>query len=150
MTISPALRAAARSVYRDLWRASSTTFSGAICPFLNTIVTPSYLLTWQATRQYFQAWLYSQNVTVPLLCRCIGFRQKIRKDALDQYSVADEEVFKNNLKLGREIADFLRKNIVQAERLSGKFEEDNSGIYSMCEPFLSLVQGFPHGMQKFA
>jgi len=94
MSISPALRAAARSVYRDLWRASSTTFSG----------DPPILL---------------------------AFRQKIRKDALDQYSVTDEDVFKNNLKLGREIADFLRKNIVQAERLPGKFEEDNTETYKI-------------------
>lgn len=30
MSISPPLRAAARSVYRDLWRASATTFAGAV------------------------------------------------------------------------------------------------------------------------
>jgi len=30
MSISPPLRAAARSVYRDLWRASAATFAGAI------------------------------------------------------------------------------------------------------------------------
>ena len=28
--IPPPLRAAARSVYRDLWRASTTTFSGTL------------------------------------------------------------------------------------------------------------------------
>ena len=67
--------------------------------------------------------------------RCIAFRQKIRKDALEQYSVADEEVFKNNLKLGREIADFLRKNIVQAEHLPGKTGEDNTETYSTCTLF---------------
>ena len=39
MPIPPTLRAAARSVYRDLWRASATTFAGAICPFPNSIVT---------------------------------------------------------------------------------------------------------------
>jgi hypothetical protein len=67
--------------------------------------------------------------------RCIAFRQKIRKDALEQYSVADEEVFRNNLKLGREIADFLRKNIVQAEHLPGKTGEDNMETYSTCTLF---------------
>ncbi|KAH9977280.1 RF-1 domain-containing protein [Lactifluus volemus] len=76
------LRAAARSVYRDLWRASATTFSG----------DPPVLL---------------------------AFRQKMRRDALEQSSVVDEVAFRNNLKVGREIADFLRKNIVQAERLNG-------------------------------
>jgi hypothetical protein len=29
-SLSPSLRAVARSVYRDLWRASATTFSGAV------------------------------------------------------------------------------------------------------------------------
>ena len=33
MSISSPLRAAARSVYRDLWRASATTFAGAIGSF---------------------------------------------------------------------------------------------------------------------
>ncbi|KAH9063715.1 hypothetical protein EDB83DRAFT_799497 [Lactarius deliciosus] len=79
-TIPPPLRAAARSVYRDLWRASSTTFSGDL----------------------------------PVLS---AFRQKIRKDALDQRAIKDEDVFRSNLNIGREIAVFLRKNIVQAERL---------------------------------
>ena len=85
-----------------------------------------------------------------LLYRCIAFRQKTRKDALDQSSVTDEDVFKNHLKLGREIADFLRKNIVQAERLPGKLEEDDTETYSTCDLFSPLVQDFPHGMQKFA
>jgi hypothetical protein len=150
MSISPTLRAAARSVYRDLWRASATTFSGAICPFQNAIDTRSYLLTWQATLPYFQAWPYFHNVTVSFLCRCTAFRQKIRKDALGQYSVTDEQVFKNNLKLGREIADFLRKNIVQAERLPGQTGEDNEETYSTCTSSFQVPQGFPHGAQKSA
>jgi hypothetical protein len=41
MSISPPLRAAARSVYRDLWRASATTFSGAIGPF-ETMLPPTH------------------------------------------------------------------------------------------------------------
>jgi peptide chain release factor len=52
----------------------------------------------------------------------------MRRDALEQSSVTDEVAFRNNLKVGREIADFLRKNIVQAERLDG---EDNMETYSM-------------------
>jgi peptide chain release factor len=50
---------------------------------------------------------------------------------LEQYSVTDE-AFKNNLKLGREIADFLRKNIVQAERLHMQPGEENTDTYSTC------------------
>ncbi|KAI0290511.1 RF-1 domain-containing protein [Russula brevipes] len=94
MSISPALRAAARSVYRDLWRASATTFAG----------DPPVLL---------------------------AFRQKIRKDASEQGLVTDEDIFKNQLRLGREIADFLRKNIVQAERLSAQSGENDMETYKL-------------------
>ena len=80
--------------------------------------------------------VFGVSLPLPLMpFRCIAFRQKIRKDALEQYSVVDEEVFKNNLKLGREIADFLRKNIVQAEHLPGKIGEDNTETYSTCTLF---------------
>jgi hypothetical protein len=51
----------------------------------------------------------------------------MRKDALEQSSVMDEVAFLNYLKVGREIADFLRKNIVQAERSNG--EETYSTLY---------------------
>ena len=33
ISLSPPLRAAARSVYRDLWRASATTFAGTVVHF---------------------------------------------------------------------------------------------------------------------
>ncbi|KAI0003340.1 RF-1 domain-containing protein [Russula compacta] len=94
MSISPSLRAAARSVYRDLWRASTTTFAG----------DPPVLL---------------------------AFRQKMRKDASEQYAIRDEDVFQNNLRLGREIADFLRKNIVQGERLPIQPREDDTETYKI-------------------
>ncbi|KAI9456265.1 RF-1 domain-containing protein [Lactarius psammicola] len=93
-TIPPPLRAAARSVYRDLWRASTTTFSG----------------------------------DPPVLT---AFRQKIRKDALEQRAIKDEEVFRNNLNIGQEIANFLRKNIVQAERLQEIPGEDDTETYKI-------------------
>jgi peptide chain release factor len=53
----------------------------------------------------------------------------MRRDAVEQGSVTDEETFRRDLKLGREIADFLRKNIVQAERLQVQHGEGNT--YSM-------------------
>lgn len=54
----------------------------------------------------------------------------MRKDALEQRSVTDEEAFRSNLKLGREIADFLKKNIVQAERVQVQHGEDDMETYS--------------------
>ena len=65
-----------------------------------------------------------------LSCSHAGFRQKMRKDALEQRSVTDEEAFRSNLKLGREIADFLKKNIVQAERVQVQHGEDDMETYS--------------------
>jgi peptide chain release factor len=55
----------------------------------------------------------------------------MRRDALEQSSVTDEEAFRSNLKLGREIADFLKKNIVQAERLQVQHGEPEGNTYSM-------------------
>jgi hypothetical protein len=77
-----------------------------------------------------------------------AFRQKIRKDALEQYSVSDEEVFKDNLKLGREIADFLRKNIVQAERLRVQHGGENRETYSTCIVSLFTLLGVLMSMQR--
>lgn len=78
------------------------------------------------------------------LTPCKAFRQKIRKDALEQYSVTDEEAFKKNLKLGREIADFLRRNIVQAERLHMQPGEENTDTYSTYRLlfFFRIARGF--------
>jgi hypothetical protein len=77
-----------------------------------------------------------RNIAFTPLRLCKAFRQKIRKDASEQYSVTDEEVLKNNLKLGREIAGFLRKNIVQAERLQVQPGEENTETYSTCSILL--------------
>lgn len=76
------------------------------------------------------------------LTPCKAFRQKIRKDALQQYSVTDEEAFKKNLKLGREIADFLKRNIVQAERLQMQPGEENTDTYSTWKLFFLIARGF--------
>jgi len=53
ISLSPPLRAAARSVYRDLWRASTTTFAGVVGSFLNNTVTYLYFLTRKVTHQCF-------------------------------------------------------------------------------------------------
>ncbi len=73
---------------------------------------------------------FPERSLVSCLCSCIAFRQKIRKDALEQRAIKDEEVFRNNLNIGREIANFLRKNIVQAERLQEIPGEDDTETYS--------------------
>ena len=75
---------------------------------------------------------------VSYLCSFIAFRQKIRKDALEQRAINDEEAFRNKLNIGREIANFLRKNIVQAERLQKTPGEDTEA-YSTCKWFFLHV-----------
>lgn len=141
-TIPPPLRAAARSVYRDLWRASTTTFSGTSnLSHLSYIVThaPSYHdvagdppMLLGVTR--FSGWYLDFY-----LCSCIAFRQKMRKDARNQRAIDDEEAFRNNLNLGRDIATFLRKNIVQAERLQKVPGEDTEAYSTRKWPFFRVV-----------
>lgn len=47
------------------------------------------------------------------------------------------------MKLGREIADFLRKNIVQAQRLHRQPGEENVDTYSTCRLlFFTSLEGF--------
>jgi hypothetical protein len=82
----------------------------------------------------------SKRSLVSYSCSYIAFRQKIRKDALEQRAIADEDAFRKNLNVGREIANFLRKNIVQAERLQKIPGEDDSETYSTCKwPFFCII-----------
>ncbi|KZP20766.1 hypothetical protein FIBSPDRAFT_919761 [Athelia psychrophila] len=77
MSISASLRASGRAAYRDLYRASSLTFTG--------------------DERVLRA-----------------FREKMRTDALSVRGTIDPVQFEEQVKLGREIAEMLRKNVVQA------------------------------------
>ncbi|KAI0050049.1 hypothetical protein FA95DRAFT_1537130 [Auriscalpium vulgare] len=96
MSIPPSLRAAGRSVYRDLWRAAGTTFTG----------------------------------DDELIC-ALAFRKKMRTDAENQRAVINEEVYQENLKHGREIAEFLRKNLVQAQRVASQQQAKGVETYKI-------------------
>ncbi|TFK42986.1 RF-1 domain-containing protein [Crucibulum laeve] len=80
MSITPALRASARSAYRNLYRAASNTFSG------DELVLKA-------------------------------FRQKMRTDALNAQTATEPETYQQHIQLGREIADILRRNVVQAVKV---------------------------------
>ncbi|KAF8652727.1 hypothetical protein AX16_004226 [Volvariella volvacea WC 439] len=82
MSITPSLRASARSAYRNLLRASSDTFSG------------------------------DANVLQ-------AFREKMRTDALAYKDITNPEEYEQSVKLSNEIAQILRKNIVQGRRVEG-------------------------------
>ncbi|KAJ4469499.1 RF-1 domain-containing protein [Lentinula edodes] len=80
MSISAELKASARSAYRSLYRASSSTFGG--------------------------------DVTV-----LSAFRYKMREDALAYKSETDPSAYEAHATQARDIAQFLRRNVVQATKL---------------------------------
>lgn len=87
MSVSLALKASARSAYRDVWRASSALFAG----------------------------------DPPVLQ---AFRSKLRNDAVFAAEAAkDPETYERHNHLGREVAEFLRKNVVQAVKVSEQGDE---------------------------
>ncbi|KAL0947074.1 hypothetical protein HGRIS_013215 [Hohenbuehelia grisea] len=87
MSITPTLRAAARSAYRDVVRAATSTFSG----------------------------------DKPVL---LAFRQKMRHDALQAQAITSPTEYEANTALTREIASILRRNIVQATKVSTEADSE--------------------------
>ncbi|KAK2460603.1 hypothetical protein APHAL10511_007073 [Amanita phalloides] len=81
MSFSPSLRASARSAYRNLCRAASSTFRG------DDIVLRA-------------------------------FRQKMRQDALLASSITDSKLYQEQEQLACDVADVLRKNIVQGIKVT--------------------------------
>ncbi|KAF9476325.1 hypothetical protein BDN70DRAFT_178493 [Pholiota conissans] len=90
MSISPALKAANRSAYRDVLRAASLTFSGD-----------------------------------PVVLH--AFRAKIRTDI--SQGVTDAESIQKQSQFAREIADVLRRNVVQGTRVQSPEESEGDGVY---------------------
>ncbi|KAF5331059.1 hypothetical protein D9619_006019 [Psilocybe cf. subviscida] len=93
MSISPALKAASRSAYRDVLRAASVTFAG--------------------DRPVLQA-----------------FRHKIRGDITKQ-DFTNPETFQKQTQLIREVADVLRRNVVQGTRVREPEEVGGDGVYQI-------------------
>ncbi|KAF8968368.1 RF-1 domain-containing protein [Flammula alnicola] len=91
MSISPALKAATRSAYRDVLRAASVTFAG--------------------DRPVLQA-----------------FRTKIRSD-ISQDTATDPEAYQKQTQFIREVADVLRRNVVQGTRVKAPEESGGDGVY---------------------
>ncbi|KAF4614714.1 hypothetical protein D9613_003239 [Agrocybe pediades] len=91
MSLTPALKAATRSAYRDVLRAASVTFAG--------------------DRPVFQA-----------------FRTKIRTD-IAQEPPADAEGYKQRIQFIHEVADVLRRNVVQGIKVPTSSPEEE--LYSI-------------------
>ncbi|PFH52430.1 hypothetical protein AMATHDRAFT_74222 [Amanita thiersii Skay4041] len=89
MSISTQLQASARSAYRQLYRAASSTFHG----------------------------------DEPVLT---AFRLKMRQDAMGDQSIIDPILYQEREQLARQIAEVLRKNIVQGIKVTGDTGADTS------------------------
>ncbi len=95
---SQALLASARSAYRSALRASSSTFSGD--PVVRNGVYACPVRACPPTHHVVSA-----------------FRLKIRNEVLPYSSTTDPKQFEEKITLVQEIADVLRKNVVQARKV---------------------------------
>ncbi|KAJ8078713.1 hypothetical protein PM082_012996 [Marasmius tenuissimus] len=94
MSISAELRQSARSAYRILYRASSSTFSG----------------------------------DEPVLK---AFRSKMRQDALAARNETDPVAYQQYADQARDIATFLRRNVVQATRINDLNSADGEQLWKV-------------------
>ena len=101
VSVSASLRASARAAYRDLLRASSKTFVGD--PAVQNGVCHKISL-WPVLGINFIVFM-------------VAFRLKMRNEILPTSSTTDPSQFEGKIQLTREIADVLRKNIVQAQKI---------------------------------
>lgn len=121
MTVSPSIRAAARSAYRHLLRASASTFAG-------TSVWLSYPL--QANSSPGDAPIQKGNLlTWPaftILIFSIAFRIQMRTNtlALDSVAQNDSSQVEEKIQLAKDLAATLRKNVVQARRVETSSGEE--------------------------
>lgn len=70
----------------------------------------------------------------------------MRNDTVQGRSLTDEKAYEENVKLAREVADVLRKNIVQARRVEGASGTPDDETWStsehhdfMCSSALNMV-----------
>ena len=58
-----------------------------------------------------------------------AFRLKMREDALKARSQTDPNVYQESIKLGHDVADVLRRNVVQAQRVQEARTESDKEIW---------------------
>jgi hypothetical protein len=76
----------------------------------------------------------------------LGFRHKIRQDAIRARDTADPSVYEQQNVLAREIATIVRKNLVQATRIDSSDNPDtwselDSSLILKIRPLSQLLQG---------
>ena len=114
MSTPQALLASARSAYRSALRASASTFRG------DTVVRNG-----------------KRVFCVLAVVRCSphvasAFRDKVRNDLLPYNPEMDVKQFEQKVTLVREIADVLRKNVVQARKVEEARGPDEKEIWGAC------------------
>ena len=131
MSSPQSLLASARSAYRSALRASSSTFAG------DPVVRNGECAC--CVRAYPPA----QHV-VP------AFRLKIRNEVLPYSSALDVKQFEEKVTLVREIADVLRKNVVQARKVEHSPSPEHKELWGtyvlrgLCAGFLTICRAEHH------
>ena len=162
MSVTPELRASARSTYRLLFRTAARTFSGTkLAPTLHLNHTYKHFLT-TCRRRSSSGWLVLNGTRIYFLPtrflspfssvrkKNIAFREKIRTDFREGRSIADSKTFTARIQLGREIADVLKKNVVQGVRINPEVDtnadslvQNDEGIWSKFLSFFFPRLYFP-------
>lgn len=75
----------------------------------------------------FQGW-FSPFDTILGSNICLAFRAKIRHD-IAQNNTADPEAYQKHNQFIRDVAQVLRKNVVQGVHIPGKAQEDGASLY---------------------
>ena len=78
-------------------------------------------------------------MSIILLTAGTAFREKMRQDALSASSITDPTLYQQQEQLAREIADVLRKNIVQATRVAERTQSELE-TWSTCELMCDVSQ----------
>jgi hypothetical protein len=141
MSVTPALRASARSAYRDLLRASASTFLGKSSWFLqrnhSTISSPF------VGDEPLQRGLYIvEDHKFKTYESVSGFRLKMRTETLFLNTLAQDDVklVQEKIQLARQLATTLRKNVVQARRTQTKEGQDAWSMSPVIVLLKSLIR----------
>lgn len=69
---------------------------------------------------------------------CKAFRQKMRNDAINAQSVTNSEEYQQHVQLARDIAVFLRRNVVQGTKISDA-DQSSSETWRTCSLCLNCT-----------
>lgn len=109
MSISPQLQASARAAYRSVSRAARFTFAGTLALLLLIPFTDKNV---KATLKFYVV-RKDELSSCKLLIFWAAFMVKTRNDFVTARSHTDETAYAESVKFANDVAEVLRKNIVQ-------------------------------------